>query len=53
MFIASDGRIIIYGGQTANQLTFYTDVAVLNTNTWQWSVIGIQPNAPSGRAGEH
>ncbi|KAF0442578.1 galactose oxidase [Gigaspora margarita] len=39
--LTQDGNIIIYGGSTYNStqlVNVFSDVAVLNTNSWAWSV---------------
>ncbi|KAF0538906.1 hypothetical protein F8M41_007432 [Gigaspora margarita] len=39
MFLAQDGNIIIYGGSTLNSgkvTTVFSDIAVLNTNSWEF-----------------
>ncbi|RIB20768.1 hypothetical protein C2G38_1161317 [Gigaspora rosea] len=39
--LAQDGNIIIYGGSTINSTkvdNVFSDIAVLNTNSWVWSV---------------
>ncbi|KAF0513386.1 galactose oxidase [Gigaspora margarita] len=49
--LTQDGNIIIYGGSIINSSGYIdnllSDVAVLNTNTWTWSIPSIsQTNAP-------
>ncbi|RIB06490.1 hypothetical protein C2G38_2115898 [Gigaspora rosea] len=39
--LTQDGNIIIYGGSTLNSgknVNVFSDIAVLNTNSWSWSV---------------
>ncbi|KAF0526946.1 galactose oxidase [Gigaspora margarita] len=40
--LTQDGSIIIYGGMTINFTRVSPDLAVLNINTWEWSI----PNIP-------
>ncbi|KAF0526948.1 galactose oxidase [Gigaspora margarita] len=45
--ITQNGSIIIYGGVTINSTQVSPDLAVLNINTWEWSIPKIsQINAP-------
>ncbi|KAF0428037.1 galactose oxidase [Gigaspora margarita] len=48
--LTQDGDIIIYGGSTLNHsaiIGVFSDIAVLNTNSWVWSVPSISgTNAP-------
>ncbi|CAG8740811.1 35867_t:CDS:2 [Gigaspora margarita] len=50
--ITQDGNIILYGGSTINATygyagNIFSDVSVLNTNTWTWSIPSISGiNAP-------
>ncbi|KAF0526950.1 galactose oxidase [Gigaspora margarita] len=46
--LTQNGSIIIYGGSTINSTQVSPDLAVLNINTWEWSIPNIsQKNAPS------
>ncbi|KAF0549465.1 galactose oxidase [Gigaspora margarita] len=48
--LTQDGNIIIYGGSTSNSgkvANVFSDIAVLNTNSWTWSVPSVSgTNAP-------
>ncbi|CAG8741303.1 40532_t:CDS:2, partial [Gigaspora margarita] len=45
-----NGSIIIYGGGTKNFTQVYPDLAILDVNTWEWSIPNIpQKDAPPSR----
>ncbi|KAG0021586.1 Kelch domain-containing protein 2 [Entomortierella chlamydospora] len=45
----SNGQIYIHGGTDLDATTFFADVAILDTTSWQWSQPAIEGNAPTGR----
>ncbi|KAF0442580.1 galactose oxidase [Gigaspora margarita] len=47
--LTQDGNIIIYGGSTFNSSKVsyvFSDIAVLNTNSWTWSVPSVSGTSP-------
>ncbi|KAF9401116.1 Kelch domain-containing protein 2 [Mortierella sp. AD011] len=45
----NNGQIYIHGGTDLDATTFFADVAILDTTSWQWSQPAIEGNAPTGR----
>ncbi|OBZ81729.1 Acyl-CoA-binding domain-containing protein 4, partial [Choanephora cucurbitarum] len=51
--VTSDNKIIVFGGDNNEQIrnkAYLNQVAVLDTNTWQWSLPSIQGIPPSRRS---